>query len=82
MQRIADGEVSPYLTAELRPGDELELRGPVGGYFVWDAGDAVSPLMLVAGGSGIVPLRSILRHRQRSGAAGAGPAAVLSQVAA
>ena len=68
VQRIADGEVSPYLTAELRPGDELELRGPVGGYFVWDAGDADSPLALVAGGSGIVPLRSILRHRQRSGA--------------
>ncbi len=68
VQRIADGEVSPYLTAELRQGDELELRGPVGGYFVWDAADAVSPLMLVAGGSGIVPLRSILRHRHRSGA--------------
>jgi ferredoxin-NADP reductase len=67
VQRIADGEVSPYLTAELRPGDELELRGPVGGYFVWDAGGAESPLVLVAGGSGIVPLRSILRHRQRSG---------------
>jgi ferredoxin-NADP reductase len=67
VQRIADGEVSPYLTGELRPGDELELRGPVGGYFVWDAGGAESPLVLVAGGSGIVPLRSILRHRQRSG---------------
>ena len=67
VQRIADGEVSPYLTGELRRGDELELRGPVGGYFVWDAAGAESPLMLVAGGSGIVPLRSILRHRQRSG---------------
>ena len=67
VQRIADGEVSPYLTRELRPGDELELRGPVGGYFVWDAGRAESPLLLVAGGSGIVPLRSMLRHRQRSG---------------
>ncbi|HUZ53418.1 MAG TPA: ferredoxin reductase [Streptosporangiaceae bacterium] len=66
VQRIADGEVSPYLTTELRRGDQLELRGPVGGYFVWDAGGAVSPLVLVAGGSGIVPLRSILRHRQRS----------------
>jgi ferredoxin-NADP reductase len=69
VQRIADGEVSPYLARELRPGDELELRGPVGGYFVWDAGGAERPLVLVAGGSGIVPLRSILRHRQRSGSA-------------
>ena len=66
VQRLDDGEVSPYLTTELRPGDELELRGPIGGYFVWNAGDA-SPLLLAAGGSGIVPLRSILRHRERSG---------------
>jgi ferredoxin-NADP reductase len=64
VERLPDGEVSPYLTQELRPGDELEVRGPVGGYFVWDAG--ADPLLLVAGGSGIVPLRSILRHRERS----------------
>ncbi len=70
VERLADGEVSPYLTEELRPGDQLALRGPIGGYFVWDAGDD-SPLLLIAGGSGIVPLRSILRHRERSGAAGA-----------
>jgi ferredoxin-NADP reductase len=68
VERLDDGEVSPYLTEELRPGDELELRGPIGGYFVWDADDGGRPLLLVAGGSGIVPLRSILRHRARSGA--------------
>src|SRR5215475_12919186 len=68
VQRLDDGEVSPYLTEELRVGDELELRGPIGGYFVWDAAGAASPLLLAAGGSGIVPLRSILRHRARSGA--------------
>jgi ferredoxin-NADP reductase len=66
VERLDDGEVSPYLTEELRPGDGLELRGPIGGYFVWDADDG-SPLLLVAGGSGVVPLRAMLRHRQRSG---------------
>ena len=66
VERLDDGEVSPYLTEELRDGDALELRGPIGGYFVWNATD-VGPLLLVAGGSGIVPLRAILRHRQRSG---------------
>src|SRR6516225_1641905 len=66
VERLEGGEVSPYLTGELRAGDELELRGPVGGYFVWEPGDG-GPLMLLAGGSGIVPLRSILRHRHRTG---------------
>jgi ferredoxin-NADP reductase len=66
VERIEDGEVSPYLTGDLRAGDQLDLRGPVGGYFVWEPGDG-GPLMLLAGGSGVVPLRSILRHRQRSG---------------
>jgi ferredoxin-NADP reductase len=66
VERLDDGEVSPYLTEELRPGDGLELRGPIGGYFVWDADDG-GPLLLVAGGSGVVPLRAMLRHRQRSG---------------
>jgi ferredoxin-NADP reductase len=66
VERLDDGEVSPYLTEELRPGDGLELRGPIGGYFVWDAEEG-SPLLLVAGGSGVVPLRAMLRHRQRSG---------------
>jgi ferredoxin-NADP reductase len=66
VERLDDGEVSPYLTDELRRGDGLELRGPVGGYFVWEAGDG-DPLLLVAGGSGVVPLRAILRHRDRTG---------------
>lgn len=65
VERLDDGEVSPYLTEELRVGDELELRGPVGGYFVWEAG-FTEPLLLVAGGSGIVPLRAILREHRRS----------------
>jgi ferredoxin-NADP reductase len=69
VERLDDGEVSPYLTEELRPGDELEVRGPIGGYFVWDASDAGTPLLLVGGGSGVVPLRCILRHRERIGAA-------------
>ena len=66
VERLEDGEVSPYLTEELRVGDEIELRGPVGGYFVWDVADG-GPLLLLAGGSGIVPLRAILRHRERLG---------------
>jgi ferredoxin-NADP reductase len=67
VERLDDGEVSPYLCDELRPGDGLELRGPIGGYFVWHTEDG-GPLLLVAGGSGIVPLRAMVRHRQRSGA--------------
>jgi ferredoxin-NADP reductase len=67
VERLDDGEVSPYLCDELRPGDGLELRGPIGGYFVWDSQNG-GPLLLVAGGSGIVPLRAMVRHRQRSGA--------------
>ncbi len=66
VERLEDGEVSPYLTEELRAGDELELRGPIGGWFVWEPGDG-GPLTLLSGGSGIVPLRSILRHRSRTG---------------
>ncbi len=65
VERLDDGEVSPYLTDELRPGDALEVRGPIGGYFVWGPEDG-GPLLLVAGGSGIVPLRAMLRHRRRS----------------
>jgi ferredoxin-NADP reductase len=66
VERIEDGEVSPYLAGELRPGDELELRGPIGGYFVWE--EALGgPLLLLAGGSGIVPLRAMLRHRAATG---------------
>ena len=66
VERLDDGEVSPYLTEELRAGDEIEVRGPIGGYFVWDAADG-GPLLLLAGGSGIVPLRAMLRHRERLG---------------
>lgn len=63
VERLDDGEVSPYLTDELRVGDTLELRGPIGGYFVWET-KLGGPLLLVAGGSGIVPLMAMLRHRQ------------------
>ena len=62
VERIDDGEVSPYLTDEVRAGDELELRGPVGGHFTWRTGDG-GPLLLIAGGSGLVPLMAMLRHR-------------------
>jgi ferredoxin-NADP reductase len=65
VERLDDGEVSPYLTDELRLGDDLELRGPIGGYFTWEPEEG-GPLLLLAGGSGIVPLRSILRHRERT----------------
>lgn len=68
VERLEDGEVSPYLTQELRAGDELELRGPIAEYFVWQPGDG-GPLMLLAGGSGVAPLRSMLRHRWRTGSA-------------
>lgn len=60
VERIEDGEVSPYLTGELRVGDQLELRGPIGGYFVWEP-PMGGPLLLVAGGSGIVPLMAMIR---------------------
>ncbi len=66
VERIDDGEVSPYLTEDLLVGDKLELRGPVGGYFVWEA-QMGGPLLLVAGGSGIVPLMAMLRHRAAAG---------------
>jgi ferredoxin-NADP reductase len=66
VERLEDGEVSPYLFDELRLGDQLELRGPIGGYFVWRESDG-GPLLLLAGGSGIVPLRSMLRHHAAIG---------------
>jgi ferredoxin-NADP reductase len=62
VQRIADGEVSPYLTEILAPGDPVELRGPIGGWFVWVPADT-APVLLIAGGSGIVPLMSMIRTR-------------------
>jgi ferredoxin-NADP reductase len=64
VEEIDDGEVSPYLTAEARAGDELELRGPVGGYFVWDP-KYPGPVLLVGGGSGVVPLMAMIRQRGR-----------------
>ena len=66
VERLDDGEVSPYLVDELRPGDRIELRGPVGGYFVWTP-EVGGPLLLVAGGSGVVPLATMLRHRVEVG---------------
>jgi ferredoxin-NADP reductase len=69
VERLLDGEVSPYLGEELRAGDEIELRGPIGGYFVWEAdGRDDRPLLLVGGGSGFVPLMAMLRHRAHQGA--------------
>jgi ferredoxin-NADP reductase len=62
VERLDDGEVSPYLVDELRPGDVFELRGPVGGYFVWEP-SVGGPLLVVGGGSGVVPLMSMLRVR-------------------
>ena len=66
VERLDDGEVSPYLAGEVREGDQFELRGPIGRYFVWEPGLG-GPLLLVAGGSGVVPLMAMLRHRAASG---------------
>jgi ferredoxin-NADP reductase len=67
VERINDGEVSTYMHDVLVPGDRLEVRGPIGGYFVWEANMA-EPLLLIAGGSGVVPLMSMIRHRAAAGA--------------
>jgi ferredoxin-NADP reductase len=66
VERLDDGEVSPYLTEELVVGDKLELRGPIGGYFVWEASDG-GPVLLLGGGSGVVPLMAMARHRRAAG---------------
>ena len=66
VERIDDGEVSPWLAGEAVPGDQFEVRGPVGGHFVWRASDG-GPVLLVAGGSGLVPLMAMLRHRAAAG---------------
>jgi len=68
VERLEDGEVSPYLCDVLGPGDGVEVRGPIGGYFVWDE-RLTGPVLLVAGGSGIVPLMAMLRHHARLDAA-------------
>ena len=66
VEEVADGEVSPYLVDEVRPGDQFEVRGPIGGHFTWSA-DQRGPLLLIAGGSGLVPLMAMLRHRAARG---------------
>ncbi|MBO3746822.1 ferredoxin reductase [Streptosporangiaceae bacterium NEAU-GS5] len=68
VQKVADGEVSPYLTEVLETGDKLELRGPVGGWFVWRP-TGKAPVTLIAGGSGIVPLMAMIRARREAGGA-------------
>ena len=75
VERLDDGEVSPFLTGQLQPDDAIQLRGPIGGHFVWSALQRRRPLLLLGGGSGIVPLMCMLRHRRLSG--GAVPAALL-----
>jgi len=67
VERVEDGEVSPYLVETVQAGDRFELRGPIGGYFVWTAA-LDGPLFLIAGGSGIAPLMAMLRHRAAAGA--------------
>ena len=78
VERLDDGEVSPFLTGQLEPDDAIQLRGPIGGHFVWSALERRRPLLLVGGGSGIVPLMCMLRHRRLSGSAV--PAALLYSV--
>jgi ferredoxin-NADP reductase len=74
VERIADGEVSTYLHDVAIPGDRIEVRGPIGGYFVWEV-TMQEPLLLIAGGSGVVPLMSMIRHRAAAG--GKNPASLL-----
>src|SRR5574342_1271374 len=74
VERINDGEVATYLHDVLVPGDHIEARGPIGGYFVWEAA-MTEPLLLIAGGSGVVPLMSMIRHRATAG--GKNPTALL-----
>src|SRR3954453_1899434 len=66
VEELEDGEVSPYLVEDGQVGDEFEVRGPIGGYFTWHAG-LTGPLVLVAGGSGVVPLMAMVRHRAATG---------------
>jgi len=66
VERLDDGEVSPYLTDELRTGDQIELRGPIGGFFIWPE-HSDTPVQLIAGGSGVVPFVAMLSHHQETG---------------
>src|SRR5215468_85028 len=66
VERLPDGEVSPYLTQEVAVGDRLELRGPIGGWFVWRT-EQTEPIQLIAGGSGVVPLMAMIRSRAAAG---------------
>ena len=75
VERLPDGEVSPFLTEALQPGDTIQLRGPLGGSFVWSGANRTRPLLLIGGGSGVVPLMCMLRHRTLTGSAV--PAALL-----
>ncbi len=68
VERLDEGEVSPYLVEDVQVGDSIEIRGPIGGYFVWEAAMG-GPLLLLAGGSGIVPLMAMIRHRVAAGSA-------------
>jgi ferredoxin-NADP reductase len=77
VERLENGEVSPYLAGDVRAGDALELRGPIGGWFTWEVSQG-GPLLLVAGGSGLVPLMAMLRHRRLT--AGTVPAKLLLSV--
>jgi len=76
IERLDDGEVSPFFHDVAEIGDAIELRGPIGGHFVWDVNDG-GPLLLLGGGSGVVPLMSMLRHRVGGDVGRAGAAAVL-----
>lgn len=71
VERLVDGEASPYLVDEMRAGDGAEIRGPIGEWFVWSPGDT-RPLLLIGGGFGTVPLMSMLRHRSAFGGCGPG----------
>ena len=73
VERLDKGEVSPFFHEIVEPGDTIELRGPIGGHFTWGRRDG-GPLLLVGGGSGVVPLLSMLRHRAAVAPAGAGGA--------
>ncbi|MEV0953854.1 ferredoxin reductase [Promicromonospora sp. NPDC050249] len=68
VQRVRDGEVSPYLVDQFPPGSAIEVRGPIGGWFVWDpVSDAGTPVLLLAGGSGLVPVMAMARARREAG---------------